>query len=90
MMALSTIKDKALSDIELLDQVVKHKQTFYPSAWPRYDLARVGTLKLLPAETRLEALRQDYRQMGIMIFGDPLPFDSITAALAELEKEING
>jgi hypothetical protein len=30
MMAASTIRDEALSDIQLLNQVVKHKQTFYP------------------------------------------------------------
>ena len=89
MMTVSSIKDEALSDIELLNQVVKHKQTFYPSAWSRYDLARMGSLKLFPAEARLEALQRDYRQMGVMIFGDPPLFDEILRTLSHLETEIN-
>jgi len=32
-------KTEALADLPLLAQVVKHKETFYPSAWSRYDSA---------------------------------------------------
>jgi len=39
MMAKGPIKTEALADLPLLAQVVKHKETFYPSAWSRYDSA---------------------------------------------------
>ena len=39
MLARGGVKDSALSDIELLAQVVRHKQAFYPAAWAKYELA---------------------------------------------------
>ena len=75
--------------MDLLAQVVRHKETFYPSAWARYDLARPGTFRLVPPETRMAALERDYRNMATMIFGEPPPFDSIMATLTMLEQEIN-
>ena len=89
MMARGPIRAEALSDMDLLAQVVRHKETFYPSAWARYDLARPGTFRLVPPETRMAALERDYRNMATMIFGEPPPFDSIMATLTTLEQEIN-
>ena len=89
MLAQGPIRADALADGELLERVVRHKETFYPSGWARYDLARVGTLHLLPREDRLEALKRDYRNMGAMIFGEPPAFDSIIEALASLEQDVN-
>ena len=40
MLAQGPIRNEALSDMALLDQVVMHKEAFYPSAWARYHLAR--------------------------------------------------
>ena len=89
MLAQGPIRTEALADMELLAQVVRHKETFYPSAWARYDLARPGTFRLVPPETRLAALARDYRNMATMIFGEPPTFDSIMATLTTLEHEIN-
>jgi hypothetical protein len=89
MMAQCPIRTEALSDMELLDQVVKHKETFYPAAWARYDLATAGSLRLVPAKERLVALAKDYRNMGVMIFGGPPRFATIVEVLAGLEEEIN-
>ena len=55
----------------------------------RYDLARVETLKLIPATHSLERLRSDYAGMRDMIFGDYPSFDEIMEAIAALENEIN-
>ena len=79
----------ALADMDLLAQVVKHKETFYPSGWARYDLARPGSLHLAPPENRLAVLEQDYKKMEEMIFGEAPPFGWILDRLATLEKEIN-
>lgn len=89
MLAQSSVKAEALADMELLSQVVRHKEAFYPSAWARYDLANPGSLHLLPTEERLAALRQDYRDMAVMIFGEPPAFDHIIETLTALEREIN-
>ena len=89
MMSESNIKDEALADRELLVQVVKHKETFYPSGWVRYDLAKPGSLRLVPPENRRAALEQDYKKMAVMIFGEPPSFGWILDRLANLEKEIN-
>jgi hypothetical protein len=89
MLAQSPVRGEALADIVLLDQVVRHKETFYPSGWARYDLARVGSLRLVPTEERRAALERDYRSMSVMIFGQPPPFGEIIEVLAALEQEIN-
>jgi hypothetical protein len=89
MLAQGTIRAEALADMTLLAQVVRHKETFYPSAWAQYARASPGSLRLLPAETRQAALERDYRSMGVMIFGEPPAFDAIMGHLDNLEREIN-
>jgi len=51
-MAISSVKDEALSDLQLLEDVVAFKQKFYMSAWAKYEEAKVGTFKILPPEFR--------------------------------------
>ncbi len=89
MVAQGPIRAEALADLQLLAQVVRHKETFYPSGWARYDLARPGSLRLVPAKARLGDLARDYRNMAGMIFGEPPAFDTITEALAALEQQVN-
>ncbi len=89
MLAEGPIRADALADMELLAQVVRHKETFYPAAWARYDLARPGSFRVVPPETRMAALERDYRDMEDMIFGEPLTFDTIMATLTGLEREVN-
>lgn len=89
MLAQGNIRSEALADMTLLAQVVRHKETFYPSAWARYDLARPGSLRSLPSEERIAALERDYRSMGVMMFGEPPAFSTLMETLAALEEEIN-
>jgi hypothetical protein len=89
MMAEGKIRDEALADKELLAQVVKHKKTFYPSGWARYDAARPGSLRLVPPENRLNALEEDYSKMGVIIFGKQPPFGWILERLTTLERDLN-
>ena len=88
-MALSPVKDQALSDFGLLESVVDFKQRFYPRGWARYDLAKSDTLQLLPTDHILSALRKDYVTMGHMIFGQIPEFDEIIRTLGLLQSEIN-
>ena len=89
MLAQGPIRSEALADMKLLADVVRHKETFYPAAWARYDLAQPGGIRLIPREDRTAALERDYRNMAAMIFGEPLAFNAILQTLKLVEEEIN-
>ncbi len=89
MLAQGPIRAEALADKGLLAQVVRHKETFYPSAWARYDLVRPGSFRVVPVDNRMAALERDYRDMAVMLFGEPPAFGVIVETLAALEQDIN-
>lgn len=89
-MMKSHVKDNALADNDLLERVVKFKDKFYRCPWARYDLAKRGTMKLLPPDYNMAKLRADYDHMQNMLFGEKPAFDEILNTLAQLENEING
>jgi hypothetical protein len=88
-MAQSPVKEQALVDPGLLASVVEFKQRFYPRGWARYDLAKPGTLTLVPEGHVLASVRSDYRAMENMIFGEVPDFEEILAVLQALQEEIN-
>lgn len=88
-MAGAPVKDVALANLELLTDVVEFKQRFYPRSWARYDLARPGTMRLVPEGEVLRSVEVDYRAMAHMIFGEVPEFGNIMTVLQELEGEIN-
>lgn len=90
MMARSSIREKALTNLELLDRVAKHKKRFFRASWARYDLARPGTLRLMPHDEMASGLRRDYRRMRDMFLGEPPTFDDVLKTVGDLELEING
>ena len=57
---------------QLLRRVAEHKQVYFPSGWAHYETASAGRLHLVPPESRLKELAQDYGQMRDMFFG-PFP-----------------
>lgn len=89
LMGQSEVKAAALADLQLLENVVEFKKRFYPRGWAQYDQARPGSLKLIPPERILKAMRKDYDAMGEMIFGRHPSFDEIIDGLTALEVEIN-
>lgn len=89
MLARSPIGKEAAQDLDLLRRVVEHKKKFYYAAWARYDLAVPGTLSLVPPESRLGELADDYEAMAVMIFGDAPPLADVLATLAELANRVN-
>ncbi|MFH1027588.1 MAG: nucleotidyl transferase AbiEii/AbiGii toxin family protein, partial [Pseudomonadota bacterium] len=89
-MAESPVKETALTDLDLLASVVEFKERFYPRGWARYDLAKPGTLRLVPTGHVLATVTADYRAMRTMIFGDYPPIKTIMTQLQALEDEING
>ncbi len=88
-MVQSDKKSVFLASTVLLPDVAAFKQKYYPSNWARYDLAQIGTLKLVPPDHVVATLKRDYAQMQIMIFGHAPEFEEILEVLKGLETEIN-
>lgn len=88
-MSRSLIKNEAFKDIELLKKVVEFKQRFYPCGWAKYELAKPGSMRLMPPAHVEKVLRDDYEAMRIMVFGEYPSFDNILKELRSLEGEIN-
>ncbi len=80
---------RALTQHDLLARVADYKAMFHRQSAARYDLARAGTLRLIPEPATLDLLRRDYAAMREMFFEEPPSFDAITGALHSAEREIN-
>ena len=89
-MAKSPVKDAAFKDLELLQQVVAFKDRFYPAASAHYDLAKPGTMRLMPPKDSLSLLRDDYSHMKNMIFGETPEWEEVLESIGKMETEING
>ena len=73
----------------LLERVVEFKARFYPTNAARYDLARPGTIRLMPPEDCVPVLAEDYEHMKNMIFGASPSFEGIMDTLRRMEAKIN-
>lgn len=89
MISHSDIKIRAFEQLPLLRSVVDFKRKFYPSSWAHYELARPGTLRLVPPMHIRRIIQTDYREMQIMIFGEAPAFENAMEDIQELEEEIN-
>lgn len=87
--ANSSYKEKAFKNLDLLDDVVKFKQKFYPRSWARYENAKPGSIMLVPPRYNLGVLRNDYESMKSMLYGDYPTFDELMDFIGLLENEIN-
>lgn len=89
-MAKTPVKNHALADKDLLNRVVAFKDKFYHCSWAQYNLAKPGTMRLLPPDYNIPKLYEDYEHMQNMIFGEKIEFDVILDGISNLEAEING
>ena len=81
--------DDMLGDLALCSRVVKWKNLVFPRGWARYDEARPGSFRLLPADSRVPSLARDYDQMRPMFLKVPPRFDEILTTLREAERRLN-
>lgn len=89
-MSQAGIFEKALKDVELMQNVVDFNRLFFRYSWLNYDEAKRGFFYLVPKDAeRLKGLKVDYRQMEPMFFKDPPTFDEIIAGLRKMEDRIN-
>ncbi len=89
MLSRAGVAEAALQDLPLLHSVAEFKERFYPSRSARYDLARPGTIRLLPDEAQLTELARDYRRMETMFYGSPPDWQVLVEELRELEQTVN-
>lgn len=85
----SVHSNRAVAEAALRQRVVDWKAKFFARSWARYDLAKPGTFRLLPPDTRMAELERDYREMRQMFLDEPVEFSTIMATLKSLENQIN-
>lgn len=88
-MAGTEVLDRVLDQAGLLEKVAESKRKFYPRNWARYELVRMDSIKLMPAEHSIERLEVDYGVMRVMIYGNYPKFDDVLKCLQELEETIH-
>lgn len=78
-----------LADTAQCDRVVDWKSRVFARGWARYDLARHGSFRLVPPESRRAALANDYATMRPMFMSEPPPFAELMQRLAQAEHMLN-
>ncbi len=72
----------------MLQQVVDFKNRFYPAGSAHYELAKPGTMRLMPPDDCIPALKADYTHMKNMIFGEKPEFDEVLKTIHILQNDI--
>lgn len=85
----SDIGSKAIADLELGADCLRHRRAFFPAAKGGSSEAGPGTFRLMPTEAMLPTLREDYARMGRMIFGEPPGFEDVMGSIREIERRLN-
>lgn len=88
-MSNTEVKTNAFSDKGLLERVTAFKTRFYPANSARYDLAKIGSIRLMPPEECMSSLEDDYDHMQNMIYGHKPIFSEIMDTIKALEEKIN-
>jgi hypothetical protein len=87
---LQTRSGKVASrDISMLEDVRSFKDVYYHAAWARYDLAKPGSLVVVPGPRKIRELARDYRGMRQMFLREPPSFDWVIEQLRTFEDEAN-
>ena len=90
-LAAHDIGRAALSDRELLEDVVRHKKVFFHAGYANYDQCLDGRLRLVPDDDQLPGLKADYDAMrAATIVGDDAPgFGTLIEEIRNLEANAN-
>lgn len=85
----SEIGRKAMEDVEMAEDCVRHARMFFNRADLDLASAVPGSFTLTPHDGMLSDLRRDYEAMSGMVFG-PIPnIDEVVTQTAELEQRLN-
>jgi len=82
--------EEAMNNYHLLNSIIKFKDMFYHYSWSDINSAKTGFIKLIPPETRLNELKNDFDSMKEMINdSDIKSFKDLINKLKQLELKIN-
>ncbi len=76
-------------DLKLLARVAQHKSVYFRAGWAKYEEAKKGSLKLIPAFRVEEIMRRDFEQMKEMFFNEPPSWKDILAEIKGFEAAFN-
>lgn len=88
-MSRTSVKQTALSNLDLLHRVVRFKEKFYRCPWAHYERATPGKLRLMLHDFHMKSLSEDYQETQGMLFGEKPSFEMVMTGIQELEDEIN-
>ena len=79
-----------LHDNEFIEEIIEHRKYYSSLKRFNYDTLKRGSIRIIPSDDILKALKQDYEIMEAeMIYGNPPTFEEIILALKNLQDEIN-
>lgn len=82
----SGIAAKAVQDIDLFEQVLKHRSVFFAHSWVDYKAMTPETLRLLPLPNQEQSWRQDYLAMQAEMFTEAPPnFNAVLDLIRQFE-----
>jgi len=85
-MSQTPILNSAISNKDLLYQVIDFKERFYRAPWSGLSEIKQGYLHLAPPKHRYDELAGDYDKMQSMFFSKEPPFNEIVYELIRIEK----
>lgn len=93
MLNQSWVGQQALSQTDILKNVLEHKKAFFYASYAHYDDCLKKNFRLIPEKNHQMNLTRDFNRMitAGMFYEDSLPpFSDIIASLKDLEDTING
>lgn len=87
----SWVGEQALSNSEILKNVIQHKIAFFNASYANYNACLSGNFRLIPESSYLENLEKDIARMleAGMFHESPAEFEKIIESLKNLEITIN-
>ncbi len=88
-MHLGGVSEKAVQNVALMWDVMKHKHHLYKQGWAKDDDLKPGSFKLIPPSSVRKDLVKDFAAMQEMFFYEAPEWDVIMDTIAVIETEIN-
>lgn len=81
---------KALSNTELYQTIVQHRQLLFSVSTVDYSLHQPQTISIIPPDKFLKAWEKDYTELSeSMIYGEKLSWNKLLSRIRELNNRIN-
>lgn len=91
MLYKSWIGEEALSQRNILEDVIQHKTAFFNASYAHYDRCLNGDFRLIPDVENINSLHKDYQEMiASGMFHKEIPkFNDMIESLGSLERDLN-